>query len=51
MKLLEAILKTGNRMNVGTNRDDAHVLKRDILHKLADVKGTNGRTTLQHFVR
>ena len=51
MKLLEAILKTGNRMIVGTNSGDAHVLKLDILLKLADVKGTDGKTTLQHFVR
>ena len=45
MKLLEAILKTGNMMNVGTSRGDAHVLKLDTLLELAD-----GKTTLLHFV-
>lgn len=50
LKLLEAVLKTGNRMNVGTNRGDAHAFKLDTLLKLVDVKGTDGRTTLLHFV-
>ncbi|KAK4772215.1 hypothetical protein SAY86_013990 [Trapa natans] len=50
MKLLEAVLKTGNRMNVGTNRGDAHAFKLDALLKLVDVKGTDGKTTLLHFV-
>ncbi|XP_064969102.1 formin-like protein 1 [Musa acuminata AAA Group] len=50
IKLLEAVLKTGNRMNVGTNRGDAHAFKLDTLLKLVDVKGTDGKTTLLHFV-
>ncbi|KAL6214232.1 hypothetical protein ACLB2K_013670 [Fragaria x ananassa] len=50
LKLLEAVLKTGNRMNVGTNRGDAHAFKLDTLLKLADVKGADGKTTLLHFV-
>uniref|UniRef100_A0A5B6ZW66 Formin-like protein n=1 Tax=Davidia involucrata TaxID=16924 RepID=A0A5B6ZW66_DAVIN len=50
MRLLEAVLKTGNRMNVGTNRGDAHAFKLDTLLKLVDVKGTDGKTTLLHFV-
>ncbi|KAJ8899272.1 hypothetical protein K2173_017308 [Erythroxylum novogranatense] len=50
LKLLEAVLKTGNRMNVGTNRGDAHAFKLDTLLKLADVKGTDGKTSLLHFV-
>uniref|UniRef100_A0A5B6ZR30 Formin-like protein n=1 Tax=Davidia involucrata TaxID=16924 RepID=A0A5B6ZR30_DAVIN len=50
MKLLETVLKTGNRMNVGTNRGDAHAFKLDTLLKLVDVKGTDGKTTLLHFV-
>ncbi|ONK72376.1 uncharacterized protein A4U43_C04F18770 [Asparagus officinalis] len=50
LKLLEAVLKTGNRMNVGTNRGDAHAFKLDTLLKLADIKGTDGKTTLLHFV-
>lgn len=50
MKLLDAVLKTGNRMNVGTNRGEAHAFKLDTLLKLVDVKGTDGKTTLLHFV-
>ncbi|XP_058778055.1 formin-like protein 6 [Vicia villosa] len=49
-KLLEAVLRTGNRMNVGTNRGDAKAFKLDTLLKLADIKGTDGKTTLLHFV-
>ncbi|XP_022728208.1 formin-like protein 1 [Durio zibethinus] len=50
LKLLEAVLKTGNRMNVGTNRGDVHAFKLDTLLKLVDVKGADGKTTLLHFV-
>ncbi|XP_073279263.1 formin-like protein 5 [Primulina huaijiensis] len=50
LKLLEAVLKTGNRMNVGTFRGGAQAFKLDTLLKLADVKGTDGKTTLLHFV-
>lgn len=50
LKLLEAVLKTGNRMNVGTIRGDAQAFKLDTLLKLVDVKGTDGKTTLLHFV-
>lgn len=50
LKLLEAVLKTGNRMNIGTNRGDAQAIKLDTLLKLIDVKGTDGKTTLLHFV-
>ncbi|CAH9073777.1 unnamed protein product [Cuscuta epithymum] len=50
LKLLEAVLKTGNRMNVGTTRGGARSFKLDALLKLADVKGTDGKTTLLHFV-
>lgn len=49
-KLLEAVLKTGNRMNVGTFRGGAQAFKLDTLLKLSDVKGTDGKTTLLHFV-
>lgn len=49
--LLEAILKTGNKMNVRTNHcGDAHAFKLDTLFKLADVKGVDGRSSLLHFV-
>jgi hypothetical protein len=48
--LLEAVLKTGNRMNVGTYRGGAQAFKLDTLLKLADVKGIDGKTTLLHFV-
>ncbi|CAJ1939282.1 unnamed protein product [Sphenostylis stenocarpa] len=50
LKILEAVLRTGNRMNVGTNRGDAHAFKLDTLLKLVDIKGTDGKTTLLHFV-
>ncbi|PKI51509.1 hypothetical protein CRG98_028069 [Punica granatum] len=50
LKLLEAVLKTGNRMNVGTIRGGAKAFKLDALLKLADIKGTDGKTTLLHFV-
>ncbi|XP_039832275.1 formin-like protein 4 isoform X2 [Panicum virgatum] len=50
LKLLEAVLRTGNRMNVGTIRGQAKAFKLDTLLKLADVKGTDGKTTLLHFV-
>ncbi|KAF0893553.1 hypothetical protein E2562_026969 [Oryza meyeriana var. granulata] len=49
-KLLEAVLKTGNRMNDGTFRGGAQAFKLDTLLKLADVKGVDGKTTLLHFV-
>ncbi|XP_042462947.1 formin-like protein 3 [Zingiber officinale] len=50
LKLLEAVLKTGNRMNDGTYRGGAQAFKIDTLLKLADVKGADGKTTLLHFV-
>lgn len=49
-KLLEVVLKTGNRLNMGTFRGDAKAFKLDTLLKLADVKGMDGKTTLLHFV-
>lgn len=49
-KLLDAVLKTGNRMNIGTNRGDAQAFKLDTLLKLVDIKGADGKTTLLHFV-
>ncbi|XP_022735388.1 formin-like protein 5 [Durio zibethinus] len=50
LKLLEAVLKTGNRMNDGTFRGGAKAFKLDTLLKLSDVKGVDGKTTLLHFV-
>ncbi|GMI85294.1 hypothetical protein HRI_002198600 [Hibiscus trionum] len=50
LKLLEAVLKTGNRMNDGTFRGGAMAFKLDTLLKLSDVKGVDGKTTLLHFV-
>ncbi|MCL7052264.1 hypothetical protein MKW94_024994 [Papaver nudicaule] len=50
LKLLEAVLKTGNRMNDGTFRGRAQAFKLDTLLKLSDVKGTDGKTTLLQFV-
>lgn len=37
-------------MNNGTYRGGAHAFKLETLLKLADVKGTDGKTTLLHFV-
>ncbi|XP_031131860.1 formin-like protein 11 [Ipomoea triloba] len=50
LKLLEAVLKTGNRMNNGTVRGGAKAFKLDALLKLSDIKGSDGKTTLLHFV-
>ncbi|KAE8672953.1 Formin-like protein 7 [Hibiscus syriacus] len=50
MKLLEAILKAGNHMNAGTARGDAQAFNLTSLLKLYDVKSTDGKTTLLHFV-
>lgn len=49
-KLLEAVLKAGNRMNAGTARGNAQAFNLDSLRKLSDVKSSNGNTTLLHFV-
>lgn len=37
-------------MNVGTSRGGARAFKLDALLKLSDVKGTDGKTSLLHFV-
>ncbi|KAF8040080.1 hypothetical protein BT93_B2336 [Corymbia citriodora subsp. variegata] len=50
MKLLEAILKAGNHMNAGTSRGNAQAFNLTSLRKLSDVKSTDGKTTLLHFV-
>ncbi|KAJ0104743.1 hypothetical protein Patl1_17950 [Pistacia atlantica] len=50
LKLLEAILKAGNKMNAGTSRGDAQGFNLTALRKLSDVKSTDGKTTLLHFV-
>nr|XP_016505039.1 PREDICTED: formin-like protein 4 [Nicotiana tabacum] len=50
LKLLEAILKAGNRMNAGTSRGNAQAFKLTALKKLSDVKSMDGKTTLLHFV-
>ncbi|XP_044492439.1 formin-like protein 4 [Mangifera indica] len=50
MKLLEAILKAGNRMNAGTARGNAQAFDLTALRKLSDVKSSDGKTTLLHFV-
>ncbi|XP_010272108.1 PREDICTED: formin-like protein 8 [Nelumbo nucifera] len=49
-KLLEAILKAGNLMNAGTARGNAQAFNLNSLRKLSDVKSTDGKTTLLHFV-
>ncbi|RWV89561.1 hypothetical protein GW17_00048290 [Ensete ventricosum] len=50
LKLLETVLKAGNRMNAGTARGNAQAFNLTALLKLADVKSTDGSTTLLHFV-
>nr|XP_043606850.1 formin-like protein 4 [Erigeron canadensis] len=50
VKLLEAVLKAGNRMNVGTSRGNAQAFNLHSLLKLSDVKSSDGKTTLLHFV-
>ncbi|MED6175876.1 hypothetical protein PIB30_082401 [Stylosanthes scabra] len=50
LKLLEAVLKAGNRLNAGTHRGNAHAFNLTSLRKLSDVKSTDGKTTLLHFV-
>lgn len=50
VKLLEAVLKAGNRMNAGTHRGNAQAFNLVSLRKLSDVKSIDGKTTLLHFV-
>lgn len=50
IKLLEAILKAGNRMNAGTSRGNAQGFNLSSLRKLSDVKSTDGKTSLLHFI-
>ncbi|KAI4343793.1 hypothetical protein L6164_011102 [Bauhinia variegata] len=50
LKLLEAILKAGNRMNAGTSRGNAQGFNLSALRKLSDVKSTDGKTNLLHFI-
>ncbi|XP_047318704.1 formin-like protein 4 [Impatiens glandulifera] len=50
LKLLEAILKAGNRMNAGTTRGNAQAFNLSALRKLSDVKSIDGKTTLLYFV-
>ncbi|KAL8150195.1 hypothetical protein V2J09_020003 [Rumex salicifolius] len=50
LKLLEAILKAGNRLNAGTARGNAKAFNLTTLRKLSDYKSSDGKTTLLHFV-
>ncbi|CAH1414302.1 unnamed protein product [Lactuca virosa] len=50
VKLLEAILKAGNQMNAGTSRGNAQAVNLNSLLKLSNVKSSDGRTSLLHFV-
>ncbi|GAB4839899.1 hypothetical protein Ancab_020608 [Ancistrocladus abbreviatus] len=50
LKLLEAILKAGNRLNAGTSRGDAKAFNLTTLLKLSDYKSSDRNTTLLHFV-
>uniref|UniRef100_A0A2K2AGY3 FH2 domain-containing protein n=1 Tax=Populus trichocarpa TaxID=3694 RepID=A0A2K2AGY3_POPTR len=44
LKLLEAVLRTGNRMNVGTNRGDAKAFRLDTLLKPEIIRSEGTRT-------
>lgn len=50
LRLLEAILKAGNRMNAGTARGNAQGFNLSALQKLSYVKSNDGKTTLLRFV-
>ena len=50
LKLLEAVLKAGNKMNAGTARGNAQGFNLSALRRLSDVKSIDGKTTLLHFV-
>ena len=50
LKVLQAVLELGNHLNAGTHRGGAVGFKLDTLLKLADVKGTDRKTSLLHFV-
>ncbi|CAI9756252.1 unnamed protein product [Fraxinus pennsylvanica] len=50
LKLLEAVLKAGNRLNAGTSRGNAQAFNLTALRKLSDVKSSDGTTTLLQFV-
>ncbi|GKA85107.1 formin-like protein 2, partial [Tanacetum coccineum] len=50
IKVLRAVLQGREPMIIGTNRGDAQAFKLDTLLKLIDIKGTDGKTTLLHFV-
>ncbi|KAL8161550.1 hypothetical protein V2J09_013039 [Rumex salicifolius] len=50
LRLLEAILKAGNRLNAGTARGDAKAFNLTTLLKLSDFKSSDGKTTLLSFV-
>ncbi|GER54862.1 formin-like protein [Striga asiatica] len=50
LKLLEAVLKAGNRLNAGTSRGNAQAFNLTALRKLSDVKSSDGKTTLLEFV-
>ncbi|KAG6599022.1 Formin-like protein 8, partial [Cucurbita argyrosperma subsp. sororia] len=49
-KLLEATLKVGNRLNSGTTRGNAKAFNLNLLLRLSDVKSTDRKTTLLHFI-
>mmetsp|Transcript_53603 Transcript_53603/g.89095 ORF Transcript_53603/g.89095 Transcript_53603/m.89095 type:complete len:991 (+) Transcript_53603:230-3202(+) len=49
-KLLQIVLYIGNVMNCGTQRGNAYGFRIDTLTKLADLKSTDGKTTLLNFI-
>ena len=46
LKVLQAVLELGNHLNAGTHRGGAAGFKLDTLLQLADVKGTDRKTSL-----
>ncbi|KAL6562588.1 hypothetical protein OROGR_003595 [Orobanche gracilis] len=50
LKLLEAVLKAGNRLKADASRGNAQVFNLTALRKLSDVKSSDGNTTLLQFV-
>ncbi|XP_022999645.1 formin-like protein 8 [Cucurbita maxima] len=49
-KLLEATLKSGNRLNSGTTRGNAEAFNLNSLLRILNVKSTDIKSTLLHFI-
>lgn len=49
-RLLEVVLAIGNFLNGGTSRGGLYGFKLDALSKLANVKGTDNKTSVMHYL-